>query len=178
MASAANGGGTKMTLAVAPVAALTASATVLNTGKIEMLAAALAGRDAAHDVGAVGDGTAVAWKVASLPVKPCTSTRVFLCRRSTLIVARRPGHHFLGGVAHAVGYREVQAGVLEDLAAFLDVGALHAHYDRHRFTLSSRAAATTPVARVSQRRMPPKMLIRIALHALVGQVRMRNAFLI
>ncbi len=42
---------------------------------------------------------------------------------------------------------------------------------------SSCAAATTPVARVSQRRMPPKILISTAFTAL-SESRMRNAFLI
>src|SRR5262245_63065712 len=41
--------------------------------------------------------------------------------------------------------------------------------------LRSRAAATTPLARVSQRRMPPKMLIRTAF-TLASLSRMRNAF--
>ncbi len=41
-------------------------------------------------------------------------------------------------------------------------------------TLSSRAAATTPVASVSQRRMPPKILISTAFTAL-SESRMRNA---
>ncbi len=44
-------------------------------------------------------------------------------------------------------------------------------------TASSRAAATTPVASVSQRRMPPKILISTAFTAL-SESRMRNAFLI
>ena len=42
---------------------------------------------------------------------------------------------------------------------------------------SSRAAATTPVASVSQRRMPPKILISTAF-TLVSESRMRKAFLI
>src|SRR6185437_11701084 len=41
----------------------------------------------------------------------------------------------------------------------------------------SRAAATTPVASVSQRRMPPKILMRTAF-TLASESRMRNAFLI
>ena len=55
MASAANGGGTKITVAFAPVS-FTACATVSNTGRSEMLRAALAGHHAAHHLGAVGDG--------------------------------------------------------------------------------------------------------------------------
>jgi len=42
-------------------------------------------------------------------------------------------------------------------------------------TLSCRAAATTPVARVSQRRMPPKMLMRTA-RTFLSERRMRKAF--
>ena len=54
MASAQKAGATKVIEVVAPVA-LTASFTVLNSGQVEMLAAAFAGRYAADDVGAVGD---------------------------------------------------------------------------------------------------------------------------
>jgi hypothetical protein len=54
IASAANGGGTKITVALAPVA-LTASATVLKTGRSRMLLAALAGGGPADDLGAVLD---------------------------------------------------------------------------------------------------------------------------
>src|SRR5580693_6113157 len=43
-------------------------------------------------------------------------------------------------------------------------------------TWRSFAAATTPVARTSQRRMPPKMLMKTAL-TLESPMRMRNAFL-
>ena len=35
--------------------------------------------------------------------------------------------------------------------------------------LRSRAAATTPVASVSQRRMPPKMLIKTAFTCVIGE---------
>ena len=55
MASAANGGGTKITEALAPVS-LTAFGDGVEHGQIEVLRAALAGRDAADHVGAIGDG--------------------------------------------------------------------------------------------------------------------------
>ena len=55
MASAANGGGTKITVAFAPVS-FAALATVSKTGRSKMRRAALARRDPAHHVGAVGNG--------------------------------------------------------------------------------------------------------------------------
>ena len=55
MASAANGGGTKITVALAPVS-FTAWATVSKTGRSRCVRAALAGHHAAHHIGAVGDG--------------------------------------------------------------------------------------------------------------------------
>ena len=54
MASAQKAGGTKMMLVVAPVTS-TASFTVLNTGRPEMLGATFAGGNAADHVGAVVD---------------------------------------------------------------------------------------------------------------------------
>ena len=53
MASAANGGGTKIIVALAPVCCR-ASATVLKTGRPFVRGSAFAWRDTAHNVGPVG----------------------------------------------------------------------------------------------------------------------------
>ena len=55
IASAANGGGTKITEALAPVA-FTRFGDGIEHRQVQMLLAALARRDAAHHFGAVGDG--------------------------------------------------------------------------------------------------------------------------
>jgi hypothetical protein len=79
IASAANGGGTKITEALAPVA-LTVSATVLNTGRSRTFSPPLPGE--------VPPTTVVpyliefsAWNIPTLPVMPWTSRRVFLSTR-------------------------------------------------------------------------------------------------
>jgi len=87
MASAAKGGGTKITEALAPVA-LTPSATVSNTGRLRCFWPPFAGSDSADYIGAVGDGL-LAWKVPSLPVNPWTSRRVLLLTRTLMRLAPR-----------------------------------------------------------------------------------------
>jgi hypothetical protein len=82
--------------------------------------------------------------------------------------------HLFGRVAHVGSHREIESGIEQYPPARFHVGAFHAHHDRH-FDCRSRAAATTPVASVSQRRMPPKMLISTAF-TLESASRMRNAF--
>src|SRR5579872_2643676 len=74
-----------------------------------------------------------AWKVPSLPVKPCTSNRVFSLTR-TLIGCSPCGrcHHFLRRVAHPVGNDNLESRFAQDFASLLGIGALHADHDRNR----------------------------------------------
>ena len=129
MASAANGGGTKITVALAPVA-FTASRDGVEHGALEMLCAALAGRDAADDVGAVGDrllrveGAFLAGE--ALNDQAC----VFVDQYAHCAPPAR-ATTFSRGVLHAVGDGEVQAGFVQDLLAQFDVGAFHADHDRN-----------------------------------------------
>ena len=58
---------------------------------------------------------------------------------------------------------------LQNLAALGHVGALQADHQGHLEVRSFLAALTTPPANTSQRRMPPKMLIRMA--CTLGSVR-------
>src|SRR5579859_1896721 len=140
MASAANGGGTKITDALAP-ACLTPSATVSNTGRSKCFWPPLPGVTPPTTLVPYAMACC-AWKVPSLPVKPWTSRRVFSSTRMlmrSLHASRHNGlrlcrscsqpHHFFGGVAHALGHREIQSGFFEDLAAELDIGAFHADHD-------------------------------------------------
>src|ERR1700677_1925184 len=76
IASAANGGGTKIMVAFAPVSA-TASATVLNTGQPSWTVPPLPGVTPPTTF-VPYSAQPLAWNVPSLPVMPCTISRVFL----------------------------------------------------------------------------------------------------
>src|ERR1700735_2576720 len=75
MASAANGGGTKMTVALAPVFS-TAWATVSKTGQPSCTVPPLPGVTPPTTL-VPYSAQPLAWKVPSLPVIPCTMSRVF-----------------------------------------------------------------------------------------------------
>src|SRR6202451_3474108 len=75
MASAANGGGTKITVALAPVFS-TAWATVSNTGQPSCVVPPLPGVTPPTTL-VPYSAQPLAWKVPSLPVMPCTMSRVF-----------------------------------------------------------------------------------------------------
>ena len=79
MASAANGGGTKITVAFAPVLSA-ASRTVLKIGQPSCVVPPLPGVTP-PTIFVPYAALALAWKVPSRPVRPCTITRVFLSTR-------------------------------------------------------------------------------------------------
>ncbi len=85
IASAAAGGGTKISAQSAPVA-LTASSTVFQTAKPSWVVPPLPGVTPPTTWVPYSLHRA-AWKAPSLPVMPCTSTRVFL---STRMLTRAP----------------------------------------------------------------------------------------
>jgi hypothetical protein len=92
MASAANGGGTKMTVALAPVSR-TASCTLLNTGQPSWVVPPLPGVTPPTTCVPYA-AAALAWKVPSRPVSPWTMSRVLRSRRTAITCppspARRP----------------------------------------------------------------------------------------
>src|SRR5262249_55740837 len=126
MASAANGGGTKITVASAEVS-LTACCTVLNTGQPSCVVPPLPGVTP-PTICVPYSAQAFAWNVPSRPVRPCTITRVDLSTRMLICLPRRRDD-FLGGVLHSIGYDEVQARLLQYLSALLDVGAFQSQHD-------------------------------------------------
>src|SRR5580704_781506 len=75
IASAANGGGTKITVAFAPVASI-AWATVSNTGQPSWVVPPLPGVTPPTTL-VPYSAQPLAWNVPSLPVIPCTISRVF-----------------------------------------------------------------------------------------------------
>ena len=79
MASAANGGGTKITEVSAPVFS-TASCTVLKTGQPSCVVPPLPGVTP-PTICVPYSAHALAWNVPSLPVSPCTISRVDLFTR-------------------------------------------------------------------------------------------------
>src|SRR6185312_15422675 len=85
MASAANGGGTKIIVALAPVFT-TASATVLNTGQSSCVVPPLPGVTPPTTF-VPYSAQPLAWKVPSLPVMPCTIKRVLLSTRTAMKIA-------------------------------------------------------------------------------------------
>ena len=131
IASAANGGGTKMTDALAPVSAR-ASATVLNTGQPSCVVPALARGDAADDLRAVG--------LRRLGVKRAFAAGDALDEQAGVLVDQYSHvSSFCPAATTFVGrLRSSSSAVvklrplsLQHLLALLDVGAFHADDDRH-----------------------------------------------
>ena len=83
IASAAKGGGTKIDAWRRRRSSSRASATVSKTGRPRWVCAAFAGRDAADDLGAVGDAPARRGR-CRLPVMPWQMTLVFLSMRMVI----------------------------------------------------------------------------------------------
>src|SRR3954466_7084002 len=72
-----------------------------------------------------------AWKLPSRPVIPWTSRRVSLLTRiAKVFLLLRRRNHLLRGLFHRVGGDQVAAGVAQDAAAFLLVGAEEADDER------------------------------------------------
>src|ERR1700733_14556889 len=122
MASAAKGGGTKMTVALAPVFS-TAWATVSKTGQPSCVVPPLPGVTPPTTL-VPYSAQPLAWKVPSLPVMPCTMSRVFSSTNTDIDCSRIPvrvlysllggvvfgGLHCLGGcILHGLAYDEVEA---------------------------------------------------------------------
>src|SRR6201996_7563898 len=130
MASAANGGGTKMTVALAPVFS-TAWATVSKTGQPSCTVPPLPGVTPPTTL-VPYSAQPLAWNVPSLPVIPCTISRVFSSTSTDIDDSRslRPlfrGCDYLGRrVFHGFPDDEVQAGVLQNLAPLLHIRSLQA----------------------------------------------------
>src|SRR5581483_2417812 len=83
MASAANGGGTKMTVALAPVFS-TASVTELNTGQPSCVVPPLPGVTPPTTLVPYA-AAPLAWNVPSRPVRPCTISFVFLSTKIAML---------------------------------------------------------------------------------------------
>ena len=88
MPSAANGGGTKIMVALAPVS-LTASSTVLKTGQPSWVVPPLPGVTPPTTL-VPYSAQPLAWKVPSRPVMPCTMSRVFFIDENCHFVLRNP----------------------------------------------------------------------------------------
>src|SRR6202522_3851009 len=135
MASAANGGGTKITVALAPVFS-TAWATVSNTGQPSCVVPPLPGVTPPTTL-VPYSAQPLAWKVPSLPVIPCTMSRVFSSTNTDIDGSSSLSRGFLfgccddlgSGVLHGLSDNEVQPGVLQNLAALLHVCAFQAKDD-------------------------------------------------
>src|SRR6185369_8357291 len=111
IASAANGGGTKITVAFAPVSC-TPCATVSKTGRSRCFVPPLPGL--------IPPTTFVPyamdcseWNVPSLPVKPWTSNRVF--RSTSTLMLCRQLYDLLRGVAHVLAHGKIQTGLQQNL---------------------------------------------------------------
>src|ERR1700739_277719 len=130
IASAANGGGTKIIVALAPVLA-TESAPVLNTGQPSCVVPPLPGVTPPTTL-VPYSAHPLAWNVPSLPVIPCTMSRVFSSTNTDIDCSRSLGRGLCFGcfdglvrrVLHGLADDEVEAGVLKDFPALLHVGAL------------------------------------------------------
>src|SRR6267154_5023352 len=149
IASAANGGGTKITVALAPVLSA-ASCTVLKIGQPSCVVPPLPGVTPPITFVPYA-AQAFAWKVPSRPVSPCTINRVrlstkiaiiafskktndhfssFLFSRPKLSRVLRRSYHFVGGIFHGFGNYNVESRLHPDFSSFLDVGAFQSQYDR------------------------------------------------
>src|SRR6201996_5200220 len=135
MASAANGGGTKITVALAPVFSI-ASSTVSNTGQPSWVVPPLPGVTPPTTL-VPYSAQPLGWNVPSLPVIPCTMSRVFSSTNTDIDCSRSLGRGLCFGcfdglvrrVLHGLADDEVEAGVLKDFTALLHVGALQAEDD-------------------------------------------------
>src|SRR6202453_1935310 len=141
MASAAKGGGTKMTVALAPVFS-TAWATVSKTGQPSWVVPPLPGVTPPTTL-VPYSAQPLAWKLPSLPVMPCTMSRVFSSTNTDIDCSRVPvrvlsllcgvvlgGLHCLGScILHRLANDEVEARLLENFASLLHVGSLQAQDD-------------------------------------------------
>ena len=128
IASAAPGGGTKITDALAPVAR-TASSTVSKMGIPSIAVPPLPG--------ATPPTTCVpysierrAWNWPILPI-PWTSKRVFLSQRIAIRRRFRRRDGLLAGFAERLGGRDVETRLRKDRAALRRVRALQPHDERH-----------------------------------------------
>ena len=165
-------GGTATNDAVAPVAATASATDVEDRDALDVLAA-LAGRDAADDLGAV---VPVAQAVVlALPAGEALDDDLGVLRR------RRSPCQFLrsrsamrdgcaGGLEHGrLADRSLSAGMPASSRIWRPSSAL---VPSRRITIGARrstrpSASTMPLATSSPRVMPPKMLMKIALHVLV-----------
>src|SRR5271155_1179767 len=137
IASAANGGGTKITVAFAPVS-LTASATVSKTGQPSCVVPPLPGVTPPTTL-VPYSAQPLAWKVPSLPVIPCTMSRVFSSTSTDIDGSCSFGRGLLFGcfhglvrrVLHGLSDDEVETRVLEDFPPLLHVGAFQPKDDRN-----------------------------------------------
>src|SRR6185437_12635455 len=127
MASAANGGGTKITETLALVAA-TACRTVSYTGVPSWLVPPLPGVTPATTWVPYSRHMR-AWKLPSRPVMPWTSSRVFLSTRMAMALPGG-GDDLLRRVLHVVGHRDLEAAGGQDLPPLGHVGAFHADHQR------------------------------------------------
>src|ERR1700691_2300336 len=141
IASAANGGGTKIMVALAPVS-FTASVTVLKTGQPSCVVPPLPGVTPPTTL-VPYSAQPLACKVPSLPVMPCTMSRVFSSTNTDIDCSRVPvrvlsllcgvvlgGLHCLGScILHRLANDEVEARLLENFASLLHVGSLQAQDD-------------------------------------------------
>src|SRR3989344_6193685 len=150
MASAANGGGTKMPATSAPVRA-TASCTVSNRGMPRCVVPPLPGVTPATTwVPILIDSSA--WKLPCWPVRPWITTREDLFINMLMGDSSARGAHGHGrGLVEIVGSEEFQAGLGQDGAPLFHVGAGEAHHDRHfdvEFTHRGHDAFRHPVTAV------------------------------
>src|SRR3989344_4070567 len=126
MASAANGGGTKMPATSAPVRA-TASCTVSNRGMPRCVVPPLPGVTPAMTcVPILMDSSA--WKLPCWPVRPWMTTREDLFIKMLMGDNSARGAHGHGrGVVKIVGSEEFQTGLGQDSTPLFHVGAGEAY---------------------------------------------------
>src|SRR5580700_10783357 len=139
MASAANGGGTKITVTSAPVFA-TASATVSKTGQPSCTVPPLPGVTPPTTL-VPYSAQPLAWNVPSFPVMPCTISRVFSSTNTDIDCSRSLGRGLLFGcfdgfvrrVLHGLADDEVETRILQDFPTLLHIGAFQAKNDRNLY---------------------------------------------
>src|SRR5580693_3386406 len=133
MASAANGGGTKIMVVSAAVFS-TASCTVLKMGQPSCVVPPLPGVTP-PTTWVPYAAQALAWKVPSRPVRPCTIKRVFLSTRIAIntiphcALTAGCSHDSVGRIFHRVSHHEVESRIHQNLLAFVHVRAFEAQHD-------------------------------------------------
>src|SRR5580658_5696064 len=168
IASAANGGGTKITVALAPVFS-TASATVLKTGQPSCVVPPFPGVTPPTTT-VPYSAAPLAWNVPSLPVIPCTISRVFLSTSTAMLSPHACGcfDNQVCSIFHRFADLEIQPGIFQNLATFFNIGSFEPEDDRNSY-IQLLCGCNNPCRQSIHAKNPAENINEDGLHVGVGK---------